>query len=129
MSTERKLTIDELIEALELHLSPRTDPNHCDPCPYNPEPSPAGEGVPHAVDEVSLPQNTCQYRLMRDCLDALIQYRNQVDECYFVKDFVEFAIRCDLPDILPGTDDDFSSVRFAFLLGAAFERYKRIWED
>ena len=116
---ERKLTNDELIEALELHLTPQTDPDHCEPCPYNTTDK----------DAKDLPQSTCQYRLMRDCLDALKQYRSQVDECYFVKDFVEYAIRCDIPDIFQGSDDDFASVRFAFLLGVAFQSYKRIWED
>lgn len=122
MPTERKLTIDELIEALELHLTPQTDPDHCDPCPYN-DPDAVGDGA-HDV-----PQTLCVYNLMRDCLTVLERYKRQEDECYYVKDFVEYAIRCDLPNILPGSDDDFDTVRFAFLLGAAFEKYKQIWED
>lgn len=129
MSTERKLTIYELIEALELHLSPRTDPNHCDPCPYNPEPSPAGEGVPHAVDEVSLPQNTCQYRLMRDCLGKLKEVVMQEEEMLWIKDFIEYTLNSDIPVKLLDTSNAFTENKFAFMLGAAFERYKRIWED
>lgn len=118
MSTERKPSITELIEALELHLTPQTEPNHCDPCIYNPT----------NAENLEVPQTTCQYRLMHDCLDTLKKIVKQEDEHYWVKDFIEYALRCDLPNIFPGADDDFDSVRFAFLLGATFEKYKQLWE-
>ena len=119
MNVERKPSITELIEALELHLSPHTDPDHCDPCPYNP----VGDGA------LDVPQNLCIYKLMHDCLDTLKKIVKQVDEHYWVKDFIEYALRCDLPNVFLGTDDDFKSVRFAFLLGAAFQSYKQQWEE
>ena len=121
MPTEGKLTIDKLIEVLELHLTPQTDPDHCDPCPYN-DPDAVGDGA-HDV-----PQNLCIYKLMHDCLDTLKKIVKQENEHYWVKDFIEYTLQCSLPNIFPGADDDFDSVRFAFLLGAAFEKYKQLWE-
>ena len=115
MNTPRKPTVDELIAALEFHLTPRTDPDHCDPCPYN-------EG------EQETPQDTCQYRLMRDCLDTLKAFRNHEDELYLVKDFIEYTLNMDLPNEYSRPNSTFSTAEFAFILGAAFERYKQIWE-
>ena len=124
MTTERKPSITELIEALELHLSPHTDPDHCEPCPYNPLPSPAGEGGPRAVDEVCLPHTTCQYRLMRDCLDMLKKVVKQEEECFWVKDFIEYTLTSDIQEAYNDV-----CAPFAFMLGAAFERYKQMWES
>ncbi len=113
MSAERKLTIDELIAALELHLSPRTDPDHCDPCPYDPKDK----------SKLDSPQDTCQYRLMRDCLDMLKRVVKQEEELFWVKDFIEYTLSCDAKEAYNDV-----CAPFAFKLGAAFENYKRIWE-
>ncbi len=109
------LTCDELIEALELHLTPRTDPDHCDPCPYN-------EG------EHETPQDTCQYRLMQDCLNALKRMKKNEDELYWVKDFISYAIGIEPPDVHIEIPSDSFTKEVAFFLGVAFEHYKRIWE-
>ena len=119
-----KLTIDKLIEALELHLSPRTDPDHCDPCPYN-DPDAVGDGA------LDVPQSICVYKLMHDCLDTLKKVVQQEEEMLWIKDFIEYTLNSDIPVKLLDTDTSnaFTENKFAFMLGAAFERYKRIWED
>ena len=116
MNIERKPSITELIEALELHLSPRTDPDHCEACPYDEE-------------QREEPQTTCQYRLMRDCLDTLKKVVQQEEEMLWIKDFIEYTLNSDIPVKLLDTSNAFTENKFAFMLGAAFERYKRIWED
>ena len=119
MNTESKPSITELIEALELHLSPHTDPDHCDICPYHP----VGDGA------LDVPQNICVYRLMRDCLDILKKVVKREEECFWVKDFIEYTLNSDIPVKLLDASNTFTENKFAFMLGAAFERYKRIWED
>ena len=119
MNIERKPSITELIEALELHLTPQTEPDHCDPCPYNPT-----EGT-----ERDTPQTTCQYRLMRDCLGMLKEIVKQEEEMLWIKDFIEYTLDSDIPVKLLDISNAFTENKFAFMLGAAFERYKRIWED
>ncbi|MBQ8840890.1 MAG: hypothetical protein IJ004_06190 [Clostridia bacterium] len=111
--SNKRLTIDELISALELHLTPRTDPEHCEECPFN-------------LTEQA-PKTPCEYSLMRECLDALKRWESQTEECYYVKDFVEYTLNSDLPIL--DTGDKFTHSQFAFILGAAFDRYKRIWEE
>lgn len=113
-TTERKPSITELIEALELHLSPHTDPEHCEPCPYNP------------VGDVALdiPQNLCIYKLMHDCLDTLKKVVKQEEECFWVKDFIEYTLTSDIQEAYNDV-----CAPFAFMLGAAFERYKNMWES
>lgn len=110
-TTERKPSITELIEVLELHLSPRTDPDHCNPCPYDEE-------------QREEPQTTCQYRLMRDCLDMLKKIVKQEEECLWVKDFIEYTLTSDIQEAYSDV-----CAPFAFMLGAAFERYKSMWES
>ena len=113
MNIERKPSIDELIEALELHLSPHTDPDHCDPCIYNPT----------NADSLEVPQSTCQYRLMRDCLGKLKEVVKQEEELFWIKDFIEYTLNSDIQETC-----DNVCAPFSFILGVAFERYKRIWE-
>ena len=119
MNTERKPSITKLIEALELHLTPQTDPDHCDPCPYHP----VGDGA------LDVPQSICVYRLMHDCLDTLKKVVQQEEEMLWIKDFIEYTLNSDIPVKLLDTSNAFTENKFAFMLGAAFERYKRIWED
>ena len=114
MTVERKPSITELIEALELHLSPRTDPDHCDPCIYNPT----------NAGNLEVPQTTCQYRLMRDCLDMLKKIVKQEEECFWVKDFIEYTLTSDIQEAYSDV-----CAPFTFMLGAAFERYKQLWEE
>lgn len=112
----RTPTIDELIEALELHLTPQTEPDHCEPCPYNQE-------------EQETPRNTCQYRLMHDCLTVLKEERKRTDELYWVKDFISYAIGIEPPDVHIEIASDSYSKEISFFLGVVFEKYKRIWEE
>jgi len=119
MNVERKPSITELIEALELHLSPHTDPSHCDPCIYNPT----------NAENLEVPQTTYQYRLMRDCLDKLQTIKEQEEELFWIKDFIEYTLISFIPTNYLKENSIFSPVEFAFVLGAAFEHYKSIWED
>ena len=123
MNIERKLSINELIEALELHLTPRTDPDHCDPCSYN-DPSTVRDGA------LDIPQTTCQYRLMRDCLEMLKQQRLVIimlENSNFssVKEFIDYYIETQYEN----PDNEYLLAKFAFSFGNAFANWKKLKEE
>lgn len=119
MSNKPTPNINELISALELHLTPRTDPNHCDPCPYN-------EGKREE------PQSTCQYRLMRDCLEALKLQKTHItilesNAILSTEDFISFFVDIFLPEQYKAEDAVIG--RTAFDLGLAFGKWKEAMGD
>ena len=120
MNVERKPSITELIEALELHLSPHTDPDHCVPCIYNPT----------NADSLEVPQTTCQYRLMRDCLEALKHQRTVIillanSNITSAKEFVDYYIETQYKN----PDNEYLLAKLAFALGIAFADWKKIKEE
>lgn len=129
-----QINVENLIAALELHLTPRTDPNHCENCPYDTDPSVPfleEKEIPTANKECFI-QTTCEEHLIRDCLDILKQLKTQITMLEHsvmaaVKDFIQYFVDVVLPEQYAGTNEDYIIGKTAFDLGVAFNKWQNLW--